>query len=109
MKRGLLMLLTAAIALTCALPAHAAKRKVPHGFYGVMWNRAGTDADPITRDAQFALMAKSGVESIRTVFSWANAQPEPGGVTHHRPRQRRPVARLRRAAKRQNGALLGRD
>jgi hypothetical protein len=36
MKRGLLMLLTAAIALTCALPAHAAKRKVPHGFYGVM-------------------------------------------------------------------------
>ena len=78
MKRGLLMLLTAAIALTCALPAHAAKRKVPHGFYGVMWNRAGTDADPVTRDAQFGLMAKSGVESIRTVFSWAAAQPVAG-------------------------------
>ena len=40
------MLITAVIALTCALPAHAAKRKVPRGFYGVMWNRAGTDVDP---------------------------------------------------------------
>ena len=78
LRRGLLLLLTAAIALTCALPAHAAKRKVPNGFYGVMWNRAGTDADPVTRDAQFTLMAKSGVESIRTVFSWAAAQPVAG-------------------------------
>ena len=67
-----------ALALTCALPAHAAKRKVPHGFYGVMWNRAGTEVDPSRDDAQFALMAKSGVESVRTVFSWAGAQPVAG-------------------------------
>jgi hypothetical protein len=78
MKRALVIVISAALALICAMPAQAAKRKVPHGFYGVMWNRAGTDADPATRDSQFALMAKSGVESVRTVFSWAQAQPTAG-------------------------------
>ena len=72
------MLLTLALALTWALPAHAAKRKVPRGFYGAMWNRAGTAVDPSLYDGQFARMAKSGVESVRTVFSWAGAQPVAG-------------------------------
>ena len=72
------MLLTLALALTWALPAHAAKRKVPRGFYGAMWNRAGTGVDPSLYDGQFARMAMSGVESVRTVFSWAGAQPVAG-------------------------------
>lgn len=78
MRRGLLMLLAVALALTCALPAHAAKRKVPKGFYGVMWNRAGTAVDPRLYETQFSQMARSGVESVRTVFSWAAAQPRAG-------------------------------
>ena len=45
------MLLTVALALTCALPAEAAKRKAPKGFYGAMWNRAGTAVAPAPRRA----------------------------------------------------------
>ena len=35
MRRGLIMLLAAALVLTGALPAEAAKRNAPKGFYGV--------------------------------------------------------------------------
>jgi hypothetical protein len=55
-----------------------AKREVPRGFYGVMWDRDATDAPAVDQEAQWALMARSGVESVRVVFSWAQAQPEPG-------------------------------
>jgi polysaccharide biosynthesis protein PslG len=72
-----------AIALTTALlgvapPAEAAKRKVPRGFHGVMWDRAATWAPFAEQEQQWALMAQSGVESVRTVFSWAKAQPSEG-------------------------------
>ena len=58
MRRGLITLLTAALALTCALPAEAAKRKVPRGFYGVMWNRAAAAVPAELHDAEFARMAR---------------------------------------------------
>ena len=74
-----LILLAATVALLFALsPPAMAKRKVPQGFYGVMWDRAATDAPAAEQEAQWALMASSGVESVRTVFNWALAQPEPG-------------------------------
>ena len=78
MRRGLITLLTVALALSCALPAEAAKRKVPRGFYGVMWNRAATSVPEELHDAQFARMARAGVESVRTVFYWSAAQPVAG-------------------------------
>lgn len=70
--------------LVCALlvllvgtaPAAAGKRTVPHGFYGAMWDGPGTGA--ARADAQWGRMAASGVESVRTVFSWAAAEPTPG-------------------------------
>jgi hypothetical protein len=73
----------AAIALTAALlgaapAAHAAQRKAPRGFYGVMWDRAADRATAAEREQQWALMAQSGVESVRTVFSWARMQPVEG-------------------------------
>ena len=75
-RRALLM---AALVLLAAAPAaQAARRQVPRGFYGVMWDRSGTRADDRAQDEQWALMARSGVESVRTVFSWAAAQPEAG-------------------------------
>jgi hypothetical protein len=75
----LLILLAATLALLIAWSQPAlAKRKVPHGFYGVMWDRAATDAPDADQEAQWALMASSGVESVRTVFNWALVQPEPG-------------------------------
>ena len=62
------------VLLSLALPAAAAARSVPQGFYGVVYDGAVTKASPIVQDAQFAKMARAGVESVRTVFSWAAAQ-----------------------------------
>jgi hypothetical protein len=78
MQRPLILLAAALALLSLASPAQAAKRKVPHGFYAVMWDRDATKAPDADQEEQWALMASSGVESVRTVFSWAQAQPEPG-------------------------------
>ena len=76
-------LLLAIAALTAVLlpapaAAEAASRRVPHGFHGVMWDRAVASAPAAQQDAQWALMASSGVESVRTVISWARIQPVAG-------------------------------
>jgi hypothetical protein len=74
--RRLLLLLTLAalVAGTIATaPAAAAKRKVPHGFFGaVMPSEMGDPAQVSNAafDGQLALMAKSGVESLRVGVSW---------------------------------------
>jgi hypothetical protein len=73
----ILIALTAALAAALA-PASQAARKVPHGFHGVMWDRAATRAPAADLEQQWSLMAQSGVESVRTVFSWARAQPAEG-------------------------------
>ena len=54
---------------------HAARTQ---GFFGVMWDRAAMDGRPVDQDAQWALMHRSGVESVRVVFNWAHAQPQAG-------------------------------
>jgi hypothetical protein len=64
--------------LVAAAPADAAKRRVPQGFFGVQYDRGVAVAPEGDQDVQNALMARSGVESARAVFSWAAAQPEPG-------------------------------
>ncbi len=71
------ILLTLALMLALAPAAEASKRRVPQGFYGVMYDRGVALAPEGDQDAQNALMARSGVESIRTTFSWADAQPRP--------------------------------
>jgi hypothetical protein len=72
--------LAAAVALAClaAAPgaAVAAERKVPHGFFGAFWGSDIRYSPPETRAAEWDRMAASGVESVRTVFSWADAQPD---------------------------------
>jgi hypothetical protein len=78
MQRPLILLAATTALLLAWSPPATAKRKVPRGFYGVMWDRAATDAPDTEQEAQWALMASSGVESVRTVFNWARAQPEPG-------------------------------
>jgi hypothetical protein len=78
MQRPLILLAAALALLLLAAPAQAAKRKVPRGFYAVMWDRAATEAADDEQSSQWDLMASSGVESVRTVFSWAEAQPQPG-------------------------------
>jgi hypothetical protein len=43
----------------------------------VVYDRDVNDASPATQDQQFTLMRKSGVTTVRRVFSWAAAQPDP--------------------------------
>jgi hypothetical protein len=63
------------VLLVAALPASADARRAPQNFYGVSWD-AGLNARPdADQDSQWDLMASSGVESARVVFSWAAAQP----------------------------------
>ena len=66
--------LVAAFAVAPA-PASAA-RHVPEGWLGVMVD--GPMLDPATNiDGEFGQMVSDGVESVRTAFYWANAQPYP--------------------------------
>jgi hypothetical protein len=75
----LLLVLAAAAALLAAAPAaEGARRKVPQNFYGVMWDGAAAEASPAAQAAQWDLMARSGVESVRAEFSWYKAQPVAG-------------------------------
>jgi hypothetical protein len=76
--RRALSLAVAATLIAAVSAADAAARSVPQGFYGVMYDRAVAESSPAEQDAQWALMARSGVESVRTVFLWSTAQPEAG-------------------------------
>ena len=51
---------------------------MPYGFYGMVYDRDVAEAAPAVQDKQWDAMAVAGVESARTVFSWARAQPEAG-------------------------------
>ena len=73
--RPIALLLILAGLLAAAPAADAGKRRAPRGFYGVMWDGSIMRASQSVRDAQWNLMARSGVESVRTVFSWEAAQP----------------------------------
>jgi hypothetical protein len=75
----LLLALTVLLAAAIAGPAPAAKRKVPFGFFGTMLTHWQSGHIPDTvLDAQMAMMARSGVESVRVVFHWNSAEPAQG-------------------------------
>jgi hypothetical protein len=59
--------------LVAAAPAGAA-RSVPHGFVGVHLSYELASAPAEVQDVQWDLMASSGVESVRTDFSWVGMQ-----------------------------------
>jgi hypothetical protein len=63
--------------MAAAAPAQAAKRRVPFGFFGVVWG-LGTNVSDATLESQTALMARSGVESVRIPIAWSAFEPEPG-------------------------------
>jgi hypothetical protein len=78
-------LLFAALLAFCATAvlapaASAAPRKVPPSFFGVMFDGAVRGAPLETQQAQFDLMARSGVESVRWVMSWEGMQSVPNGT-----------------------------
>ena len=77
--------LVVALLVVSAAPAAAAKRKVPQNFYGMNWDRdiAAPNVPDSTVDREFGNMAQTGVETLRTNFYWAVAQPEPGTAYDH--------------------------
>jgi polysaccharide biosynthesis protein PslG len=77
--RSLLAVAAALAALLVAVPGVAAQRTVPQGFFGVMYDNGIEKAPDHVQDPQWDLMASSGVETVRTVFNWAEAQPDGRG------------------------------
>ena len=77
MPRLLLAALAAAI-LSCTLPAAAAaERSVPRGWLGAIADGPVTEPGAAV-DAEWDLMASSGVEFVRTAFHWPTVQREEG-------------------------------
>lgn len=71
------MMLAIALVFALAVPATAA-RQVPYGFFGVHWGPELRALSAEDEDAQWDLMAASGVESVRVDFTWSRAQPLAG-------------------------------
>lgn len=69
-------LLVAIVATLAFAPAAAA---APHSFYGVNWDREIARGGPMNVEPQFARMGSAGVGTVRTVFRWAEMQPNAGG------------------------------
>jgi Beta-galactosidase len=72
-----------ALLVVLALPAtsFAAKRKVPFGFFGTVVSHELSNpvfVSDAALDQQMALMASSGVESVRAPLTWAELEPAPG-------------------------------
>jgi hypothetical protein len=59
--------------------APAQARSVPRDFYGTVLDGDLLSAPTTVLAGQWPSMASSGVESVRVVFSWADAQPLRGG------------------------------
>jgi hypothetical protein len=78
-SRRALVLAAALVFLLAAAPvAEAGKRRVPRGFFGVVWDGAVVNAPDDVQEAQWSRMSRAGVESVRAVFSWEKAQPTAG-------------------------------
>lgn len=60
-----------------ATPSYA-RRHVPFGLFGAVVDGPLLSASSTQLDSQMGLMARSGVESVRTMLSWADAEPWPG-------------------------------
>jgi polysaccharide biosynthesis protein PslG len=60
--------------LLCALAAPSAHAKLPAGFMGAMLDGPGVDGT-VDLEGQLADMRRDGVQTVRTVFSWRDAQP----------------------------------
>ena len=74
------IVMTAVLAALLAVPASApAARSVPQGFFGVMYDHGIEQAPDDVQDPQWDLMASSGVETVRTVFDWGEAQRDGRG------------------------------
>jgi hypothetical protein len=68
-----------ALALLLCTASVAPARDVPRDFYGTVLDGAALSAPTDLLAGEWPRMAQSGVETVRTVFSWSDAQPVKGG------------------------------
>ncbi len=73
LRRALLV----ALLLPLVIAPAAEARRAPRGFFGVTLN-VGTRGSPFESDQQWGLLARTGVESLRVLFSWSEAQGSAG-------------------------------
>lgn len=106
MPRPVLLSLLTFVALLAAVPtatAQAAERRVPFGFFGTVLtpdvSAPGAISDAALEE-QTALMASSGVESVRLTFPWSLLEPARGAYNW------RPTDRLVGAAARHRISVL---
>jgi hypothetical protein len=82
MRSRIIIAVVAIVALTCGVttsPALAAKRKVPFGFMGTVLDPfVSFSISQTTLDDQMGLMARSGVESVRSNIYWSSTETAPG-------------------------------
>jgi Beta-galactosidase len=77
----LLIALAASLVMLVATPAQAAKRRVPFGFFGTVLTPEMASPERVSDAAleqQMALMARSGVESLRVTLAWHGLERTPG-------------------------------
>ena len=75
-RRAVMLACLAALLPALLLPAaaHAAARRVPYGFLGVMAD--GSLLDPkVSLDSEMGQMARTGVEAVRVGVYWSVTQP----------------------------------
>jgi hypothetical protein len=83
--RAAIAAVAALLAALAAAPAGAQERSVPPSYFGAVWDGKVTKRVTLElRDQVFGQMAAAGVESLRTNFEWAFAQPEKDGAYDHR-------------------------
>ncbi|MEA2146896.1 MAG: polysaccharide biosynthesis protein PslG, partial [Solirubrobacteraceae bacterium] len=85
MKRLPITLLVVLCVLGASAPIASAAGRVPRGFFGVVVTPELLAASPTVLDGQMALMAKSGVESVRANFDWETTQPVAGVFNWSQP------------------------
>ena len=79
----MLFALAILVVAVSASPAMAAKRKVPFGLVGTVLNVEATEPGSVSDaalDGQTALMARSGVESVRIFLPWSSMEAPRAGV-----------------------------
>lgn len=79
--QAMIVLVLLGALLAAPASAHAAGRKVPPRFFGMVWDKQIQDASPRIQDEQWASMAVNGVEATRVIFSWNLAQEQQGQTT----------------------------
>src|SRR5947207_15153999 len=75
--RTRIVVVVVALCVLAAVPGSASARSVPQGFVGMVAEGPTLDPRQVNLGHEMDVMVRSGVESLRVVFDWAEEQPYP--------------------------------